>query len=237
MGALFSHLQPRKNHTMDKNQIEALDNLPEARDAAEAMGLKFSGNTGLDTLKAKMLAATEVPEETEEEIEDEDKDPLGDNEPMEEIQIAVKPKKSGHSIKELLKMDPNKEEDPLIRRRIVRAKALKLTRVRIVNMDPTDAAVPGMLLSVQNKYTGKVQKYIPFGEESENGYHVPQILLNWLMAQTYALRKEIKGGKIGIKQYKTTQVKKFGIEVLPALTKVELEAMALRQAAAGQIDN
>ena len=215
---------------MDKNQIEALDNLPEARDAAEAMGLKFSGNTGLDTLKAKMLASLEAPVEVE-------SDPLGDNEAMEEIQIAVKPKKSGLTIKELLKMDPNKEEDPLIRRRIVRAKALRLSRVRITNMDPTDASVPGMLLSVQNKYTGKVQKYIPFGEESENGYHVPEILLDWLRSQTYALRKEIKGGKVGIKQYKTTQVKKFGIEVLEPLTKEELAAMALRQSAAGAIDN
>ena len=212
---------------MDNTKIEALDNLPEARDAAEAMGLKFSGNTGLDTLKAKMLASLEAPES----------DPLGDNEPMEEIQIAVKPKKSGLSIPQLLKMDPNKEEDPLVRRRIVRAQALKLSRVRITNMDPTDAAVPGMLLSIQNKYTGKVQKYIPFGEESENGYHVPEILLNWLRTQTYALRKEIKGGKIGIKQYKTTQVKKFGIEVLEPLTKEELSAMALRQSAAGAIDN
>ena len=213
---------------MDNTQIEALDNLPEARDAAEAMGLKFSGNTGLDTLKAKMLASLEGPEES---------DPLGDNEPMEEIQIAKKPAGGKLSIAQLLKMDANMEEDPMIRRRIVRAKALRLSRVRIVNMDPTDAAVPGMLLSVQNKYTGKVQKYIPFGEESENGYHVPEILLDWLRAQTYALRKEIKGGKIGIKQYKTTQVKKFTIEILDPLTKDELAAMALRQAAAGAIDN
>tara|TARA_R110000823_G_scaffold12076_13_gene40580 strand:- start:2824 stop:3465 length:642 start_codon:yes stop_codon:yes gene_type:complete len=213
---------------MDNTQIEALDNLPEARDAAEAMGLKFSGNTGLDTLKAKMLASLEGPE---------DSDPLGDNEPMEEIQIAKKPAGGKLSIAQLMKMDANKEEDPMIRRRIVRAKALRLSRVRIVNMDPTDAAVPGMLLSVQNKYTGKVQKYIPFGEESENGYHVPEILLDWLRAQTYALRKEIKGGKIGIKQYKTTQVKKFTIEILDPLTKDELAAMALRQAAAGAIDN
>lgn len=228
MGALFSHLQLRKIKTMDNTQIEALDNLPEARDAAEAMGLKFSGNTGLDTLKAKMLASLEGPE---------DSDPLGDNEPMEEIQIAKKPAGGKLSIAQLMKMDANKEEDPMIRRRIVRAKALRLSRVRIVNMDPTDAAVPGMLLSVQNKYTGKVQKYIPFGEESENGYHVPEILLDWLRAQTYALRKEIKGGKIGIKQYKTTQVKKFTIEILDPLTKDELAAMALRQAAAGAIDN
>ena len=228
MGALFSHLQLRKIKTMDNTQIEALDNLPEARDAAEAMGLKFSGNTGLDTLKAKMLASLEGPE---------DSDPLGDNEPMEEIQIAKKPAGGKLSIAQLMKMDANKEEDPMIRRRIVRAKALRLSRVRIVNMDPTDAAVPGMLLSVQNKYTGKVQKYIPFGEESENGYHVPEILLDWLRAQTYALRKEIKGGKIGIKQYKTTQVRKFTIEILDPLTKDELAAMALRQAAAGAIDN
>ena len=213
---------------MDNTQIEALDNLPEARDAAEAMGLKFSGNTGLDTLKAKMLASLEGPEAS---------DPLGDNEPMEEIQIAVKPVSGKLTISQLLKMDANKEEDPMIRRRIVRAKALRLSRVRIVNMDPSDAAVPGMLLSVQNKYTGKVQKYVPFGEESENGYHVPEILLDWLRAQTYALRKEIKGGKIGIKQYKTSQVKKFTIEILEPLTKDELAAMALRQAAAGAIDN
>lgn len=237
--------------------IKAMDDIEEVRDVATDLEIKFSGNTGIDTLKGKIIDALEVKvaeeatgsdggDETstdeaptppaEEAKKEKEPELVKDDEEDEEIQVATAPVKSGYSVAELLEMDPKEEEDPKIRRQIIRAKAMKLSRVRITNLDPSDSALNGAIVSVVNKYTGKVAKYIPFGEESANGYHVPEILLNHLRNQKFALRKEEKTSRFGVKKYKTTMVPKYSIEVLPPLTKKEVEDLAALQRASRSID-
>lgn len=232
------------------------------REIAEQVGVTFSGNTGVDTLKSKILAELILDENQGEESEDDvtmesndpvmaalaqhredakDSDELSDNE---DDDLYAKPEKavkkaSKYSVEEMLKMDAARIKDPILRRNVIRTQAMRLIRVKINNLDPNDAEVPGALITCYSKYTGKVSKYVPFDEEQHpNGYHIPKIILDDLKTRTYNLRKEIKkpGSSFGVKEYKTVVVNKFAIEELPPLTKKELKALASQQAAAGAID-
>lgn len=228
------------NRTSDKDVL---------RNVATHVGVTFSGNTGVAKLKEKLLEAIEIPDE------DEDEDPLPDEMPKDPISQAlanqikaeqhsdedvhVAQEKMTYSHAELMEMDPAQVKDPKLRRQAVRAQALRLRRVRITNLDPDDAAVPGAIITVYSRYTGKVSKLIPFDEEVyKNGYHIPQILLDDLSTRTYNVRKEVsrRGSNFGVKEYKNTTAKKFMIEYLPDLTEAQIAKLAQDQAARGAID-
>ncbi len=217
------------------------------RAVAEQVGVSFSGNTGVAKLKENILAELILDEEPDKEDEPE-MDPA--------IMEALAAKKAEESKpkdpekpkkKDILSLprtaqallDPRaKGLKEVEKRAIVRAKAMRMHRVRVSNMDPNDSAVPGAIKTVYNKYTGKVSKYIPFGEENDVGYHIPEILLNSLKQETYNLRKEIKnkGSSFGVKQYKTVQMKKFAIDYLDELTEQELHSLGQDQKARGALD-
>ena len=219
--------------------VTSMDSIEDVRKAASDLGIKFSGNTGLDTLKGKILGQLEAALENEEApaINISNQIDLGGDD--EEIQVYVPPvkKKKELTIGQLLMMDATEEENPNIRRQIIRAQALRQFRVKITNLDPTDAPLNGAIITTQNKYTGKVSKYVPFGDESENGYHLPFIILEHLKDAKFPLRKEVKGGRFGVKTYKTVMVNKFAIEILPHLTVEELMQLAQHQRASQSIDN
>ncbi|MCA1807676.1 MAG: hypothetical protein LC687_07505 [Actinobacteria bacterium] len=221
--------------------ITAMETVEQLREAADSINVKYSGNTGEATLRKNLMDTLKTKAEQEDTSTDDepDVDLGGDEDEDEIIQVAAAPvKPKGPSLKELLEMDPNKVEDQGLRRQVVRAKAMKLHRVKITNLDPSDAQLNGAIVTVQNKYTGKVAKYVPFGdEEAPNGYHIPAIILNHLKGQKFAMRREIKGGAFGVKRYKTTMVNKFSIEELPMLTQKELDEMAAHQRASHAIDN
>ena len=213
-------------------EVEAYEDIMDVRVVATELGLTFSGNTGIDTLKGKVIAALKEDKEEAPVIEE----PVLDNdEDEEEIEVAKAIPNNRIPVEELLEMDANKVDDPKIRRQVIRAKAMRLHRVRITNLDPNDSTLEGGIITVVNKYLGKVSKFVPFGEAAENGYHVEKVLLDRMRSQKYALRKEIKGNKFGVKQYKTVMVPKYSIEELPPLTKEEIKALAERQAAANAI--
>lgn len=214
------------------NDIESL------RARATALGIKFSGNTGAATLDKKIHDHLSTPPTTNEAAEAAQADILGTNEPLPEI--VKQPKiKAPPTLAELQTMDlrdVNPKNQALIRQ-IVRAKALVLRRVKIVNLDPADAELFGAIITVMNKYTGKVSKFIPFGDDTQNGYHVPQIILNHLLTQKFVMRKQNKNSQFGVKTYKTTYVSKFNVTILPDLTPDELKNLADRQAASQSITN
>jgi hypothetical protein len=223
--------------------VTELNDIDDLRKIADDFKVSYSGNTGAGTIKKNLITAIVAKADADAILREQ----AEENEPMKEptlssgsnddepIQVG-KVQKSGPTILELLKMDAKWEEDPALRRMIIRAKAMRLKRVRITNLDPADSVLNGGLISILNKYTGKVAKYIPYGDESENGYHVPVILLDHLKEQQFVLRKEIKGGQFGVKKYKNTMVRKFAIEELPPLTLQEIEEMKARQRAANSID-
>ena len=217
-----------------KEAIAAMETVEQLREAATSVEIPFSGNTGEETLRKKLMGYADSLAEEPKKVTT----PVGPNlgsDVVSDIQVAPK-KPAGPSIEELLEMDPKEVEDTVLRRKVIRAQALKLVRVRIKNLDPADAMLPAGLFTVVNKYTGKVSKVIPYGDEFyENGYHVPQILLNDLKSRKFAMRKEIKGTSFGVKKYKTTMVPKFSIEILPPLSEEERAALAQNQQASGRI--
>lgn len=233
-------LRDMTNTTTDKDQL---------REIAKFLEIGFSGNTGTDTLKTKILEVLKVSLETEEE-EEPDVPDLSDpvvqalmSKQAEEAFQAEKTKDpndpSQYTRAALKKMDPRRPGiSEAMRRAIVRARALELVRCRVQNLDPDDAAVPAALVTAYNKYTGKVSKLIPFGEENLAGYHIPRILVNDLKTRTFNMRKEVRGrgATFGVKEYKTVQMKKFAIEELPPLNKQEIQDLARDQAARGAID-
>lgn len=224
--------------------VESTEDKEVLRFVANELEISFSGNTGVGTLKEKiipvLLEKTEVPE-SEPDL----------NDPVMKALVAkkaapveVKPRKQNIldlPRTALAELDPNAAGLTEVEKRaIVKAKALRLHRVRVHNLDPNDSVLQGAIKTAYNKYAGKISKYIPFGEENEHGYHIPEILLNSLREEKYTMRKEVKQrgqvSSFGVKQYKTVLMPKFNIEYLAPLTAEEVESLAKDQKARGAID-
>lgn len=105
-----------------------------------------------------------------------------------------------------------------------------MVRVRITNMNPAKADLPGEIFTVSNKYLGTVRRFIPYGE-MEEGWHVPKVILDMLQEKTFSQLKVVKGAN-GQLLPQTKAVKEFAIEILPPLTEEELRILANKQAAA-----
>jgi len=223
--------------------VRTSDSIQDLRKVARDLDISHSGNTGLETLREKIMKVLEdrviSNPSSRDEFSNEGYNSLfgDDDEDLSDIEIA-KPikKKKGPSVAQMLKMDPSEVEDLGLRRNVIRAQALRMVRVRIQNVDPADSVLDGGIITILNKYTGKVSKYVPYGEESEGGYHIPWMMYEHLRDWKFPLRKEVKGGQFGVKTYKTTMVNKFKIELLPMLTMEELRELANHQRAAQSID-
>lgn len=232
-----------KNLDMDTKKdmadhIASLSSLEDVRAEAARLGISFAPAAKIASLKGKLIdALLSEPGETEE------VDPLdsaldgGSTDDDDEPIMISKPKKlvrlSDH---DLIMMDPNKTEDPVLRRRIVRAKALRMMRVRIQSLDPSDSQLNGVIVTALNKYTGKISKYVPFSTEVSGGYYVPQMLLDVMSETKFPRRIEKKNTRFGIKQYQTIMSPKYNIEILPHLTAHEIDKLADIQRASGAID-
>ena len=225
-------------------QVMAMTELEDVRAAATSIGVTYSGNSKIASLKGKIIDF--LSEDSQE--DDEDAAGLSDignmlNEALdaggveESIQISVLKKRSVPlSDHDLINMDHVHEEDAGLRRRIVRAKALRMVRVRVQALDPGESQLNGVIITARNKYTGKISKYVPFASEVSVGYYVPKMILDHMAEMKFPRRVEKKGAKFGIKQYNTIMSPKYTIEFLPHLSKKEIEDLAVAQRSSGAID-
>jgi hypothetical protein len=122
-------------------------------------------------------------------------------------------------------------------RMALQAEMLALVRVRVTNMNPAKAELRGEIFSVQNKYLGKVAKFIPYGEAGEAGYHIPKILLLELQEKKFNQIKTRPGTDKREVHVEQRMVKEFAIEILPPLTDAELEQLKMSQLARGESFN
>lgn len=226
-------------------QVMAMTELDDVRAGATSLGLTFSGNSKIASLKGKIIDFLSDNSEG-----DSDEDAVGLNDignmlnealdadvPEEPIQISVLKKRPAPlSDHDLINMDHTHEEDAGLRRRIVRAKALRMLRVRVQALDPNESQLNGVIITARNKYTGKISKYVPFASEVSVGYYVPKMILDHMAELKFPRRIEKKGSKFGIKQYQTIMSPKYSIEYLPHLTKKEIEDLAVAQRSSGAID-
>lgn len=188
------------------------DELTVLKQRARAMGITFSNNIGVDALREKVNAKIQGQPDPAAEAPKEELNPLAGDEAG-NTPVAKKSK-----------------------RRQQMDEQLKLVRVRITNLDPRKKDLPGEVFCVGNELIGTVKKFIPYGEVTDNGYHIPYILYKELDSRKFLnirTRKNRVNGQIIVE---TSWAKEFAFEVLPQLTREELAQLAAAQAAGNKID-
>jgi len=113
-------------------------------------------------------------------------------------------------------------------------KANKLVRVRVTCMNPNKREWEGEIIACGNRYFGNIKKYIPF--DNAEGWHMPSILVDLLKSkkcQIFVERRNERGEK-----YKQGRlIPEYNVEILPDLSREQLEELARKQALSHAIDS
>lgn len=201
------------NETQTVLPLPGVDELAVLKERAKLMGITFSNNIGVESLR-KRIEDKLNGEEAGDEGDDGDENPIDEINPLGETPVQRK----------------------LTLREEILAKQMALVRVRITCMDPKKKDLPGEVFTVANEYIGTVRKYVPFGEETDDGYHVPYCIFRFLEERRFLNIRTVKDRRTGANRTESTWAKEFALEVLPQLTEIELAQLATAQAAAGSID-
>lgn len=113
---------------------------------------------------------------------------------------------------------------------------MKLVRLQITNLDPKKADLQGELLAVGNKFIGTVKMFVPYGEITDDGWHVPYIIYKELERRKFLSIRTTKDRRTGQVKVLKSWAKEFSLTILPPLSENELKRLAIAQAAAGSID-
>jgi hypothetical protein len=201
------------------DDLPQVDELTMLKQRATLMGVKFSNNIGLDALKKKIEdhQSGEASAEAEAEVAAPAVNPLaqaGEDTAAAEAQVAK----------------------PKTLRQMLMEEQMKLVRIRVQNLDPKKKDMPGEVFTVANEYIGTVRKYVPYGEATDGGYHVPFCIYQMLKDRKFL---NIRTGKDRRGQVKVEQgwAREFSIEVLEPLTTQELHTLAQAQIAAGSTES
>lgn len=189
------------------NDIAMPSELDVLKQRATLMNIKFSNNISVEKLREKIEAA-QVKDEPE--VKESAVNPLGEKQ-----EAGVKKMTLGQKI---------------------RAEQTRLIRVRIQNLDPKKKDLPGEIITVANEYMGTVRKFVPFGEVTDNGYHIPYCIYEFLKERKF-INITTRKGKNGLPDIRATEAREFSIEVLPPLTEAELAQLAQAQIAAGSLND
>lgn len=125
---------------------------------------------------------------------------------------------------------------PMTLAQSIRNEQMKLIRVRISNMDPKKADLPGEILTVANKFVGNVKIFVPYGEKTDDGWHIPYIIYKQLVGRKFLQIKTTKNPVTRQLQVTKRWVREFNIEVMDPLTVGEIRELATQQAASGSIE-
>lgn len=190
---------------------------------AMTMGITHSNNIGVEALRKKIAAKMEGEADTTDEA-GEALATLTVN-PLAQVGLTEA------AVIEALAEVP---VAPMSLNAYLNKEAKKLVRIRISCMDPKKQDLPGEFFTVANEFIGTIRKYVPFGEQTDGGYHVEQCILNLLKTREFLhIQTRTVNGQI---ETKTRYVKEFAIEVLPDLTRAELAKLAADQRATGRLD-
>lgn len=190
--------------TEDMPQVSELDLL---KQQAQMMGIEFSNNIGVETLRKRIADAMAANKEAAEQTQETEVVAVG---------------KTTEKVKSLRQTIADREK--------------RLVRCRIYNMDPLKKDKPGDIFTVANRYLGTVRKFIPYGEQTDGGYHIPYCLYKLLKSRKFVQIKVKKDPDNPGREIVTTRdVREFNIEILDPLTKEELKDLAQAQLAAGTV--
>lgn len=209
------------DQTQDNGVQNTEDELSILKQRARMMGVEFSNNIGLETLKQRIqdkLDGNDVAQQSLSQAQAPAPAPLVD--PAEQQAASTKPKPKVRTLRQKLI-----EEQ------------MKLVRIRIQNLDPKKKDLQGEIITVANEYLGTVRKYVPYGEVTDGGWHVPYCIYEFLKSRKFLNLRTFtdrrNGGNIRVEQ---GWAQEFSIEVLPPLTADELKKLANAQAAAGAVN-
>ena len=191
---------------------QAVDELTLLKERAKVMGIPFSNNISLETLRKRVADKMEGKDEPE-------VNPLAGDSEIAAITTAPK------------KLDA--KQNALALRKLMQREQMQLVRVRITNMDPKKKDLPGEIWTVANEYLGTVRKFVPYGEQTDDGFHIPYCLYRLLDSKRFLHIRDVKDRTTGIVRQDKVWAKEFSLDVLPTLTQGELDRLAAAQAAAG----
>ena len=201
------------DRALNPNEDEqAVDELTLLKERAKVMGIPFSNNISLETLRKRVADKMEGKDEAPEVNA-----LTGDPEIAQAL--ATKP------------LDPKANAVAL--RKLMHAKQMRQVRVRVTNMDPKKKDLPGEIWTVANEYLGTVRKFVPYGEQTDDGFHIPYCLYRLLDSKRFLHIRDVKDRTTGIVRQDKVWAKEFSLDVLPTLTQGELDRLAAAQAAAG----
>lgn len=226
---------------IDDIDVEDLNNGPSEmevlKNQATLLGVPYSPNIGLETLRKRV-------EDKLNDKAEEEPDPMmaATNATIAPAAPApkAKPRGSFYTDKECqdMSVEDIKELPAKSRTRVIRVRQrleqLALIRCQIYCNNPKKNDLRGEIITVGNKYVGTVRKMIPFGEATENGYHIAKILFDALKRRKYQ-KITVTKRPDGTEEVKTQLVPEYTLNVLTPLTEDELKELALRQTAAERV--
>lgn len=194
---------PEVNNVESQDAAEASVNKEREllMERADKMGINYSKNIGLETLRERIRAKQEGQSSKDEDAK--------------EVESAV--------------MAASRKRRELI------LENTKLIRVRISNLNPAKRNWPGEVLVVGNAYIGTIRKFIPYGEVTDNGYHIPNVLYKNLVNRKFNQITTVRDPRTGSNVIRNRMVREFSIEVLPTLTQKELDKLAQDQRNTGRL--
>ena len=202
------------DQTLPEDKLEAgtddlqVDQLALLKQRATVMGISYSNNISLETLKKRIQEKMDGVEAAKPELEK----PVQVVNPL----TGQKPKARTPSL-----------------RQHMHDTQMKLVRLRITNLDPKKKDLHGEIVTVANEYLGTVKKFVPYGEVTDDGFHVPYCIYRELDSRKFLNIRTVRNRKEGTTKVESNWAKEFSLDVLPQLTQEELNRLAAAQAAAG----
>lgn len=211
-----------QDEEVDEEDIPVpMDELSMLKTRAQMMGISYSNNIGIDALKNKINAKLNNEADTT------DVDGI-------EVKKENKSENISSSISSVSEPEVTSERQISLRE-YMQSTQMKLVRLRITNLDPKKKDLPGEIITVANEYLGTVKKFVPFGEVTDGGYHVPECIYNALKERTFVSIKTRRGPR-GQTIVENQDAREFSLEILPPLSVTELAQLAIAQQAKGGLN-
>lgn len=185
-----------------------VDQLALLKQRATVMGISYSNNISLDTLKKRI------------------------QEKMDGVEVVKSELEKPAQVVNPLTWQKPKARTPSLRQHMHDTQ-MKLVRLRITNLDPKKKDLHGEIVTVANEYLGTVKKFVPYGEVTDDGFHVPYCIYRELDSRKFLNIRTVRNRKEGTTKVESNWAKEFSLDVLPQLTQEELNRLAAAQAAAG----
>lgn len=222
-----------------QNEEVDLDEMtPEQREQAEkdmlrsrlkVMGVSYSNNAGVEALREKVRAAMEGSTPETAEVEQDEQEAVDTT--AAPMPTASPARKEPEVAQAAPAVKPVSEMTKLELRNHLRKEQLKLVRCRITNLDPKKKDWPGEVITFANSFVGTVSRFVPFGETTDEGWHIEYCLYQLMKDRQFLdiSTKKVKGQIV----VKHRLVREFSLDVMEPLTKEELRSLGQAQLAAG----